>query len=149
MDHNLERDAAEERCNPGPVPLRAPPQPERTARQLAAQLSQGGFRDSAVELLAAQPGLRPHIARLAAGRCEDARKPGMLAARLRQWADEEETWQAAAIADELVMIACAEHPHGICTAAVDLAAEAALASRAIARPMSGQLISRQSCQCIK
>lgn len=170
MDNNLERDPAEERYNrefcipcgtspcgwdgkpdgfhtddEPPARLLAPRQPERTARQLAVQLNRAGRHDDAVELLATSPGLRPHVARLAAGRCEDAREPGRenaaltaLARRLRQWADDEETWMAATIADEIVLLACAEC--GITPEAVDLAAEAVLASRAFAQPMDRSMI---------
>lgn len=167
MDHYLERDESEERYNrefcipcggspctwngkpdgfhtdEGPdliPPPGLPPQPEKTARQLAAQLNRAGLRDSAVELLATSPGLRPHVARLAAGRCEDARKPGALAGRLREWADQEETWMAAAIADAIILEACAEF--GITGRAFDLAAMAVLDSRAFARPMNGGLTTR-------
>jgi len=168
MDNNEQRDPAEERYNrefcipcgaspcrwngepdgfhaddgpdPGPAPLQAPPQPETTARQLAGQLNRAGFRDSAVELLAAPPGLRPHVARLAAGRCEDAGKPGGLPFRLRQWADEEEAWQAASIADAVILEACAEF--GITKRAFDLSVMAVLSSRAFARPMPARPRSR-------
>jgi hypothetical protein len=176
MDSNLERDYDEERYNgefcpacgdspctwngnpdgfhtddgpdPAPAPgLQAPQPPERTARQLAAQLNRAGLRGSAVELLAASPGLRPHVARLMAGRCEDARQPGRstagydaLARRLRQWADEEETWQAGSIADAIILEACAEF--SFTGRAFDLAVMAVLVSPAFARPMDGSLLGR-------
>lgn len=138
---------ADDEPDPGPAPLQAPPEPALTARKLAGQLNRAGFRDSAVELLAAPPGLRPHVARLAAGRCEDAREPGRsraaadaLARRLRQWADEDEAWMAAVIADAIILEACAEF--GITGRAFDLAVMAVLSSRAFARPMGGGLTTR-------
>jgi hypothetical protein len=116
--------------------------PVITAKVLAVQLAKAGHRPCGIELLAASEGMRPHVARLAAGHCADDKAGnqkilGLVIPLLRTWADAEENWMADAIADAIILEACAEF--GITARAFDLAVMAVISTDAIARPMSGGL----------